>query len=80
MPVDAQGRLHVFVLNVGQADASVVVTPGNEVVVIDAVKPDKLTRLLGDLGAMPVRILLDLPMVTALATIVAGPVLGSLAG
>ncbi|MHC4519623.1 MAG: ComEC/Rec2 family competence protein [Planctomycetota bacterium] len=50
MPANADGRLHVYVLNVGQADASVVVCPDGEVMVIDAVKPDKLTRLLRDLG------------------------------
>jgi len=44
------GCLHVYMLNVGQADTTVIVTPNGTVIVIDAVKPDKLIQLLTDLG------------------------------
>jgi competence protein ComEC len=37
-------------LSVGQADTSVIVSPGGRVIVIDASRPAKLLRLLGDLG------------------------------
>jgi competence protein ComEC len=49
MPIDP-GDLRIFVLNVGQADTSVVVTPEGKPVIIDAVKPSKTIRLLSDLG------------------------------
>lgn len=38
--------LDVYILNVGQNDTSVIRTPGNQVVVIDAVYPDKVTDLI----------------------------------
>lgn len=44
------GSLHVYLLNVGQADTSIVVTPNGTVIVIDAVNPDKVIRFLTDLG------------------------------
>ncbi|MHC4429097.1 MAG: ComEC/Rec2 family competence protein [Planctomycetota bacterium] len=44
------GDLHVYMLSVGQADTSVIVTPQGRVVVIDATRPTKLLGLLGDLG------------------------------
>jgi len=46
----ASGKLRVFVLNVGQADTSVIVAPSGNVAIIDAVAPAKLGRLLEDLG------------------------------
>jgi competence protein ComEC len=50
MGIKASNELRVFVLNVGQADTSVVITPSGNITVIDAVAPAKLISLLGDLG------------------------------
>jgi competence protein ComEC len=41
--------LAIYLLNVGQADTSVIQTPGGNLVVIDAVSPKKLTNLLSQL-------------------------------
>jgi len=43
-------ELRVFMLNVGQADAAVIVSPSGEVLVNDAVFPSKMIALLKDLG------------------------------
>jgi competence protein ComEC len=40
----------IYTLNVGQADTSVIVTPNNNLVIIDAVRPDKLVHLLTKIG------------------------------
>lgn len=53
MPFIADDKLRVFVLNVGQADTSVIITPKGKVVIIDAVDPDKLVDLLKQLGLPP---------------------------
>ncbi len=53
MPPAPSPTLRVYVLSVGQADTSVLVTPEGSVVVIDAVRPPKLVDLLGKLGAQP---------------------------
>lgn len=50
MPINTNGHLWIFCLNVGQADTTVVVTPQGRVIIIDAVKPNKLEQLLSDLG------------------------------
>jgi len=50
MPVSATETLRVFVLNVGQADTALIVTPSGHVAVIDAVNPGKIINLLADLG------------------------------
>ena len=50
MAIIGDNRLHIYVLNVGQADTSVIITPTGEVVVIDAARPDKLVNLLQKLG------------------------------
>lgn len=50
MPVGQSADLRIFVLNVGQADTSVIVTPAGNVLIIDACKPDKLIDLLTRLG------------------------------
>lgn len=50
MVVGGTDELRVFILNVGQADTSIVVTPSGNIAIIDAVGPAKLTRLLQDLG------------------------------
>lgn len=41
--------LTIYLLNVGQADTSVIQTPGGNIIVIDAVSPKKLTDLLSQL-------------------------------
>jgi competence protein ComEC len=46
----ANETLTIYALNVGQADTSVIVTPKNNLVIIDAVRPDKLVYLLDDIG------------------------------
>ncbi len=50
MPVAQSNDLRIFILNVGQADTSVIVTPDGNVLIIDACKPDKLIDLLTELG------------------------------
>jgi len=50
MIVARDGSLRIYVLSVGQADTSVVVSPAGNLVIIDAVSPDKLTDLLTQLG------------------------------
>jgi len=53
MSVAGDGDLHIYVLAVRQADTAVVVAPGGTIMVIDAVKPNKLRPLLQDLGLPP---------------------------
>jgi competence protein ComEC len=50
MAATSDGDLHVYMVNVGQADTTVIVSPGGRVIVIDAVRPGKLLSLLDDLG------------------------------
>ncbi len=50
MPIHTDDEITVFILNVGQADASIIVTPAGKVAVIDAVAPAKMVSLLKDLG------------------------------
>ena len=50
MPINTNGHIWIFCLNVGQADTTIVVTPEGRLIIIDAVKPDKMERLLSDLG------------------------------
>ncbi|GAH13499.1 unnamed protein product [marine sediment metagenome] len=50
MPSNTDEYLKIFILNVGQADTSVIITPKKKVVIIDAVMPDKLTDLLDKLN------------------------------
>jgi len=49
MTVAADGNLHVYVLSVGQGDTTVVVSPGGNVIIIDATRPGKVLKLLHDL-------------------------------
>ena len=42
--------LTIYILNVGQADTSVIITPNGEYVIIDAARPDKLVNLLENIG------------------------------
>lgn len=44
------GHLHVYMLSVGQADTSVIISPEGKIVIIDARRPGKLVRFLEDLG------------------------------
>ncbi len=49
------GHLHIYVVNVGQGDTTVIVTPSGVVTVIDAVRPDKLVNFFNtrdDLGGL----------------------------
>lgn len=51
MTATHDGNLHIYMLSVGQADTSVIVSPKGTVIVIDATRPGKLRRLLADLGS-----------------------------
>lgn len=44
------GYLHIYMLNVGQADTTLLVTPNGTVILIDAVNPDKVIQFMTDLG------------------------------
>lgn len=46
----AAPKMHIYVLNVGQADTNVIRTPGGKVIVIDAADPQKLRHVLGKCG------------------------------
>ncbi len=50
MPATADGNLHVYMVNVGQGDTTVLVSPEGNVMVMDAVNPTKLNQLLADIG------------------------------
>jgi competence protein ComEC len=50
MAVNADGDLHVFMVSVGQGDTTVIVSPLGNVIIIDAMRPEKILRLLSDLG------------------------------
>jgi beta-lactamase superfamily II metal-dependent hydrolase len=50
MTATPDGNLHVYMLSVGQADTSVIVSPEGTVIVIDATRPGKTRQLLDDLG------------------------------
>jgi beta-lactamase superfamily II metal-dependent hydrolase len=50
MAINTGGQLWIFCLNVGQGDTTIVLTPGNRVILIDAVKPNKILALLKELG------------------------------
>lgn len=50
MPIDTNGHLWIYCLNVGQGDTTIVATPGGRVLIFDAMKATKVIRLLEDLG------------------------------
>jgi competence protein ComEC len=50
MAIPGNNKLRIFILNVGQADTSVIITPKGNIIIIDAVKPSKVLSLLNDLG------------------------------
>lgn len=47
------GHMWVFCLNVGQADTTLILTPGGKVILIDVVRPKKVVDLLTQLGRGP---------------------------
>ena len=50
MAANHDGDLHIYMLSVGQGDTSVIVTPEGQLVIIDAMRPNKILRLLNDIG------------------------------
>ena len=50
MPIDSNEHMHIYCLNVGQGDTTIIITPDNNVVIIDAVNASKIRALLKDLG------------------------------
>ena len=50
VPVNTNGHLWIFCLNVGQGDTTVVATPGGKIMIFDAVRATKIIALLDDLG------------------------------
>ncbi len=50
MPVNSQGKLIIYCLNVGQGDTTIIVTPKNHVIIIDAVKAKKIVNFLEQIG------------------------------
>jgi competence protein ComEC len=51
MVVNADGNLHVYMLSVGQGDTTVIISPEGNILIIDAMRPTKILRLLNDLGS-----------------------------
>src|SRR5688500_13110189 len=51
MPIPPSTFLRVFILNVGQADTSVIVTPRGNIILVDIVQPGKVYALLRELGS-----------------------------
>ena len=50
MAVPATNNLTIYVLNVGQADSAIIISPHGNVIVIDAVRPGKMKNLLQQIG------------------------------
>ncbi len=50
MSIQGDGNLIIYVLNVGQADTSLIITPKGHLVIIDVVQPAKVIDLLTKLG------------------------------
>jgi len=50
MPINTNGNLWIYCLNIGQGDTTVVITPEGRVIIIDAVRAKKIVQLLSDLG------------------------------
>lgn len=44
------GHLHVYMLNVGQGDTTIIISPAGSVIIIDAMRPTKIRNLLNQLG------------------------------
>lgn len=50
MAIDTNGQMWIYCVNVGQGDTTVIVTPENNVIIIDAMKAKKIIKLLSELG------------------------------
>jgi competence protein ComEC len=50
MPIQTNGNMWLYCLNVGQADTTLIVTPAGKTILIDAVRPGKIEDLLNKLG------------------------------
>lgn len=50
MAVQTNGNMWIYCLNVGQADTTLIFTPAGKVILIDAVRPQKIENLLNQLG------------------------------
>lgn len=50
MITPADGDLHIYMVNVGQGDTTVIVSPEGRVILIDAFRGAKIVQLLRDLG------------------------------
>ena len=48
-----EGNLNIFIMNVGQGDSAIIVTPGGKAIIIDAMRPDKVLHLLRTIGLDP---------------------------
>ena len=46
MSVIGDGKMHVFILNVGQADTTIIFSPKGKVIIIDATRPAKILDFL----------------------------------
>ena len=50
MPLNSQGKLIIYCLNVGQGDTTVIITPKNHLIIIDAIRAKKIENLLEQVG------------------------------
>ena len=50
MAVNSNGKLIIYCLNVGQGDTTIIITPKNRVIIIDAVKAKKVVNFLEQIG------------------------------
>lgn len=50
MPLDTNGNMWVYCINVGQGDTTIIATPANNVLIIDSMQATKVVNLLADLG------------------------------
>jgi competence protein ComEC len=50
MAVPATNNLTIYVLNVGQADSAIIISPRGNIIIVDAVRPRKLIDLLQQAG------------------------------
>ncbi len=48
--IQGDGQLHIYMVNVGQGDTTLIITPEGKVILIDVMRPNKIIRLLSDLG------------------------------
>lgn len=53
MPENTTQDVKIYVMSVGQADTSIIITPEGKLIIIDAVKPRKLVDFLKKLGYPP---------------------------